>query len=506
VTRQLVLSGFMGAGKSSAAKRLAERLDRRPVDIDQEIESAEGRSVAKIFREDGERAFRRIEAGVVARVLATAEPLVVALGGGALEDEQTRAIVTEHLVIYLEVRGEVAWRRVKGSNRPLAQDREQFEALLESRRANYEDCAHLIVRNEPRNAIDSARFFIERLLTRSPQTRAVWAVTAGGSYPAVFERGLLRRHDLWTIEGDFVTVSDANVAGCHEWLNHGIVIPPGEESKTLSEVERVCGAFAERGMTRRAGVAAVGGGVVGDLAGFAAAVYQRGIPVTQVPTTLVAQVDSAYGGKTGVDLPAAKNYIGAYHQPKAVLVDVEALSTLPPPDLASGYAEVIKTALIAGGRLWQAVDAGVNLKGEFPEAVVFDCARTKLEIVMRDERDSGRRQVLNLGHTIGHAIEAAAGYGNMRHGEAIGIGLLGALRLSGLDGLRVRIAELLAAAGLPREARGLDVDDVMARMRLDKKREDHAVPFVLVDGPGAVTHGHTVPDEEIRLAVEELIA
>lgn len=506
MTRQLVLSGFMGAGKSSAAKRLAQRLGRRAVDLDEEIEQAQGRSVTRIFREDGEAQFRRIEAEAALRVLATEEPLVVALGGGALEDAATRELLGAHLVVYLEVRADVAWRRVKGSKRPLARDRDEFRALLDTRRAHYEDCAHVIVRNEPRNAIDGAVAFIERMLARPTQSRAIWAATAGGSYPAVFERGLLRRHDLWTIAGDFVTVTDANVARRHAWLNHGVVVEAGEEHKTLGQVERICSELAERGMTRRSSVVAVGGGVVGDLAGFAAAVYQRGIPVTQVPTSLVAQVDSAYGGKTGVDLPAAKNYVGAYHQPQAVLVDADALATLPAPELASGYAEVIKTALIAGGRLWQAVEAGVDLAGEFPPSVIFGCAHTKLAVVMRDERDGGRRQVLNLGHTIGHAIEAAAGYGTMRHGEAIGIGLLGALRLSGMDGLRVRVGELLATAGLPCQADGLELDDVMTRMRLDKKREDGEVPFVLVDAPGQVSHGHTVPEDEIRLAVAELLA
>ncbi len=506
MTRQLVLSGFMGAGKSSAAKRLAERLDRRAVDLDEELEREFGRSVASVFDELGEAEFRARESQIAARLLAQPEPIVLALGGGALEDAGTRALVADHLVIYLEVGDSVAWRRVKGSNRPLARDREQFEALLDERRANYEDTAHLIVRNEPRNAVDGAREFVRALLDRPATTRALWADTAGGRYPAVFEHSLLRRHDLWTLAGDFVTVADANLAHRYEWLGHGIVVPPGEQSKTLAEVEHVCTAFAERGLTRRSGVAAVGGGVVGDLAGFAAAVYQRGIPVTQVPTSLVAQVDSAYGGKTGVDLPAAKNYVGAYHQPQAVLVDVEALGSLPGAELAAGHAEVIKTALIAGGRLWDWVDDGVDLGGEFPEQVVLHCAKTKLEVVMRDERDGGRRQVLNLGHTIGHAIEAAAGYGNMRHGEAIGIGLLGALRLSGQDGLRVRVGELLERAGLPQVATGLDAEDVMARLRLDKKREDGDVPFVLVDAPGKVTHGHTLPEAEISLAVEELLA
>ena len=179
------------------------------------------------------------------------------------------------------------------------------------------------------------------------------------------------------------------------------------------------------GATRADHVVALGGGVVGDVAGFCAATYQRGVPVVQVPTTLVAQVDSAYGGKTGVDLPEGKNYVGAFHQPSGVLVDTTLLETLPAAELAAGRAEVIKTALIAGGALWRWVR-----DGRFEdEQVVLECARAKLAVVAADERDGGRRQVLNLGHTVGHALETATGYGRLRHGEAVGLGLIAAARL-----------------------------------------------------------------------------
>ena len=221
--------------------------------------------------------------------------------------------------------------------------------------------------------------------------------------------------------------------------------PQGEEHKTLATAEEVLRALAAAGAGRGDVIAAVGGGVVGDLAGFCAAIYQRGVRCVQVPTTLVAQVDSAYGGKTGVDLPEGKNYAGAYHQPSAVICDPAALETLPPEEHAAGYAEVVKTALIAGGSLWARVRAG----GEVDENTILGCVRTKLATVAADERDAGRRQVLNLGHTVGHAIEAATEYRRYRHGEAVGIGMLAALRLSGKEALRAEVAELLAARGLP---------------------------------------------------------
>jgi shikimate kinase/3-dehydroquinate synthase len=249
-------------------------------------------------------------------------------------------------------------------------------------------------------------------------------------------------------------------------------------------------------------VAAVGGGVVGDLAGFCAAVYQRGIRHVQVPTTLVAQVDSAYGGKTGVDLPEGKNYAGAYHQPSAVLVDPSALESLPGEELAAGYAEVVKTALIAGGQLWARVRDGRDPD----EQTILGCLRTKIAVVAADERDQGRRQVLNLGHTVGHAIEAATGFERYRHGEAVAIGLLVALRLSGKDALRREVAALFAARNLPLSFSGADPAAVARLVSRDKKRRGDTVPFVLVLAPGEVTPGHEVDSQELLAAIEEVHA
>jgi shikimate kinase/3-dehydroquinate synthase len=246
----------------------------------------------------------------------------------------------------------------------------------------------------------------------------------------------------------------------------------------------------------------VGGGVVGDVAGFCAAVYQRGVGVVQVPTTLVAQVDSAYGGKTGVDLPEGKNYVGAYHQPRAVLADPRTLATLPAAELAAGWAEVIKTGLIAGGPLWARVRRG---EAAVDRDLVLACARTKLAVVALDERDAGRRQVLNLGHTVGHAIETATGYARYRHGEAVGLGLLAALTLSGRPELRAEVAELLAARGLPVTLDpGVDHAAVLAAVQRDKKRRAGRVGFVVVERPGDVRTGVPVAEGDVRAALEGL--
>jgi shikimate kinase/3-dehydroquinate synthase len=280
-----------------------------------------------------------------------------------------------------------------------------------------------------------------------------------------------------------------------------IAIAPGEGHKTIVSAERIWQAMISADMTRADHLVAIGGGVVGDVAGFCAATYQRGVPVVQVPTTLVAQVDSAYGGKTGVDLPQAKNYVGVYHQPAGVLVDPDTLATLPPAELAAGWVEVLKTALIAGGALWESVAGG----GEVDEQVIVACARTKLAVVAADERDAGRRQVLNLGHTVGHAIETVTGYARYRHGEAVGLGLLAALELSGQAELREQVRSLMLERDLPvRIDSDVSLDAVLQTITRDKKRMGSDVPFVLVRAPGDVQFGRELAPQDVRTAVAEL--
>jgi shikimate kinase / 3-dehydroquinate synthase len=332
--------------------------------------------------------------------------------------------------------------------------------------------------------------------------KLLWASAASGSYPVHVGEGLLGS-GFWPVEGRRFAITDDAVRALYRVpeATATLSIPAGEQHKTLATVERLLRELATAGMDHDDHVAAFGGGVFGDVAGFCAAVYQRGVKVVQVPTTLVAQVDSAYGGKTGVDLPEGKNYAGAYHQPAAVLVDPATMATLPQAELAAGWAEVIKTALIAGGRLWERVRAGAALDRD----LVLACARTKLAVVASDERDSGRRQILNLGHTVGHAIETVTGYRRYRHGEAVGLGLLAALQLSDQSDLRGEVAALLAARGLPTELdRSVDAEAVVAATARDKKRRGGRVGFVLVEAPGDVRPGRPVADGELRRALTEL--
>ncbi|MEA2346894.1 MAG: shikimate kinase / 3-dehydroquinate synthase [Thermoleophilaceae bacterium] len=500
----LVFVGFMGAGKSSAARAVAARLGIKPLDSDRELEAELGHTLETFFDSRGEDEFRRREEEVVLRLLGRPDASVVALGGGVLGSDAVRQALREHTVVHLDVDLEEAWKRASGTGRPLARDRARFESLHAERRAVYEAAAVALLPSGGRELAERALTALQALRadrgTGHP-TRLLWGDSASGGYPVFVGRGLIAR-DLVHPQGrERFVVTDQNVASHYTLEGRAnIVIPAGETEKTMGRAEQVLRELAGAGAGKDDLVVALGGGVVGDLAGFCAATYQRGIAYTQVPTTLVAQVDSAFGGKTGVDLPEGKNYAGAYHLPAGVSVDAAALETLPPEEVAAGYAEVVKTALIAGGELWERVGSAADPD----EEIIFGCIRTKLGVVAEDERDGGRRQVLNLGHTVGHAIEAATGYSRYRHGEAVSIGLMAALRLSGLNDLREQVGGLLSSHGLPVIFDGASVDDVVALVARDKKRSGGRVPFVLVESPGNVTYGHEVSDGDLRAAIQEV--
>jgi shikimate kinase / 3-dehydroquinate synthase len=486
----LVFIGFMGAGKSTAARIAAEHLGTEAIDADTTFERRHG-SIPAFFERHGEPAFRAHEEKIVLELLDREG--VLSLGGGAVESARVREALRGRHVVWVEADLETCWQRARGPKRPLARDRTAFAALFARRQPLYDEAATVVL-PATTTAVREAMPVLRALPAGA---RMVWAQTAGGAYPVVVGHGA-RALDAGA-PGRAFTVSDEHVAP--RWAPEAdVVLRAGEEHKTLAAAEGVWRELARRGATRGDHVRAVGGGVVGDLAGFCAATYQRGVAVVQVPTTLVAQVDAAIGGKTGVDLPEAKNYVGAYHQPRAVLADLDTLETLPAAERAAGYAEVVKTALIAGGALWERVAAGAPVDAE----TVFACARTKVAVVGEDERDGGRRQVLNLGHTVAHALETVTGYARLRHGEAVGLGLLAALRLSGQDALREQVGGLLGAAGLPVTIDGVDPAAVAEATLRDKKRIGASVPFVLVAAPGDVRHGQDVASADLLAAVEEL--
>lgn len=503
----LVFIGFMGAGKSTALVA-AREAGLETTEVDALMEEAFGKPIHEAFEEDGEAAFREREAEVVGSLLEHADGGAIALGGGSVLSERVRAALDRHLVVWLQVGPDQAWDRIARSARPLATGAEDVAQLLRDRLPHYEALADAIVPPGDREVAARAMPSLLALAAMPAGTKLLWSASASGEYPVLVGPGLLGEGE-WPLSGRRFCVTDTAVGDLYAKrlgpLAAQIAVEPGESAKTMAEAERVLRELARAGMTREDHVVALGGGVVGDLAGFCAHVYQRGVPVVQVPTTLVAQVDSAYGGKTGVDLPEGKNYAGAYHPPAAVIADTSTLATLPPEELSAGFVELLKTGLLAGGELWERARSPDSLDPEALGPLVFACARFKCEVVAADERDAGLRAVLNLGHTVGHAIEAASGYERYRHGEAVGLGLLAALRLSGAAGLRDEVESILGRQGLPVTLDpAVEVDATLAALERDKKRTAAGVGFVLLSEPGEPRTGELVDPAKVEAAVKEL--
>lgn len=505
----LVFIGFMGAGKSTALAA-ARDAGLEAVEIDDLMERELGMPIAEAFERHGEEAFRAREAEVVGALLEQADGGAIALGGGSVLSERIRSALGRHVVVWLQVDAREAWRRIAGSDRPLATNAEDVERLLAVREPLYEELADAIVPVGEREMIYRAMPTLRALLDLPAGTKLLWATSESGDYPVLVGRGLLQA-DWWPLEGRHFLIGDGFTL---KKIEHRLeddfpdaeVLIDGEETKTLKEVTAILESMAEGGVTREDHVVALGGGVVGDMAGFCAHVYQRGIPVVQVPTTLVAQVDSAYGGKTGVDLPQGKNYAGAYHLPAAVIADTATLASLPEAELAAGFVEALKTGLLAGGALWERVRSIERLDSASLDDVVFACARYKCEVVAADERDAGLRHALNLGHTVGHAIEAATEYKRYRHGEAISLGLLAALRFSDAPELRDEIERILARHGLPVVLDpAVDVAAILDALQRDKKRTAAGVGFVLLSEPGQPRTGQLVDPDKVEAAVRELL-
>ena len=519
--RKLVIVGFMCAGKSRLGRIAAQRLGWPLADSDKILEERLGEPIASFFDREGEEAFRDREQELVLGLLAAPGPAIVPLGGGALERKPVRDALAGHDVVHVDVGLEVAWERAHDSGRPLARDRERFAQLHAARRPLYESVAGVVLADDA----EKTPAFVDALVRPGGTARMVWSAQG---YPVWVGAGVLDvAGELLAGRGRCFVVGDERVLELHGGrllaaltgsaeVPATVTLPSGEQHKTLAEAERVLRELALAGMQRSDTIVALGGGVVGDLAGFCAATYQRGVAVAHVPTTVVAQVDSAYGGKTGVDLPEAKNYVGVFHQPAAVLTDPTVLGTLPPQELAAGFAEVVKTALIAGGGLWEEVRGLPPLRDVVENdlmtmtRVIEACARTKLSVVATDERDTGFRAALNLGHTFAHALESATGYG-WRHGEAVGLGLLVALRVServtGLDrAVRDDVARLLERQGLSRTFDGPPVAELLAHMARDKKRRGAHRNLVLLRSPGDVAVESEADEAALVEAIEELRA
>ncbi|HZS25013.1 MAG TPA: bifunctional shikimate kinase/3-dehydroquinate synthase [Gaiellaceae bacterium] len=459
----------MGAGKSTLGEAAALGLGRTFVDADRFIEHDAGRSIPELFAE-GEATFRDREVKAVDALMRTPEPLVVALGGGAVTSEAVRRRLAERAVtVWIDEDVDTCWERVRGSDRPLARDEAEFRRLYDERRPLYEEVA------------------VARV------TDVLDAILAAAAVHV--ERGALAR--LATLvpgDGPVALASDAHVAGIHGMdaqlalgprLAATHELPQGEAAKQLPALDRL---WQELRLDRRGTLAALGGGTTTDAAGFAAATYLRGIDWVPVPTTLVGQVDAAIGGKTAVDLPQGKNLVGAFHWPVRTVIDPALLETLPREQRDEGMAEVVKTALLAGEPLHELPD----------DELVRRCAAFKAGVCLRDPYDHGPRKQLNLGHTFAHALETAAGYDGLTHGRAVALGLLAALRLSGRD--IGQVEELLR----PQPVR-VDRDAAWEAMQRDKKAVGGELRLVLLEESGPVWDA-AVPAEDVRRALDGLIA
>ena len=325
------------------------------------------------------------------------------------------------------------------------------------------------------------------------------------AYPVFFDRLVQapdRMRQRGLMPGPVYVVTDGNVAvpylgGLREaferaaWKVHTMILPPGEKTKSLEQYGKVCAWALEKGIARDRPIVALGGGVVGDLAGFAAATLLRGVPLVQLPTSLIGQVDSAVGGKTGINVAAGKNLVGAFHQPRLVLADPAVMATLPEREWTSGLAEVVKYGLIADtsffGYLEKHFDALLAREPEAVRRTVKRCVEVKAEMVAADEYEDGRRALLNFGHTFGHALEKVAGYGRLTHGEAVAVGMRAAVRLSKALGLELdadRAQALLARLPVRGSLRGLTRADLVAAMTTDKKRRAGRLRVIVLEKIG----------------------
>ncbi len=541
----IVLVGFMGAGKSTVGRLFADAVRLPFADSDEMVAARAGRSIPEIFSESGEGLFRLLERDVIGEALERGEG-VLALGGGALADPGTRAALARHTAVYLKVSFREAMARMgAGRDRPmLATDP---EGLYRNREDLYEAVADRTVDTD----ILTPEEVVERLINlvvidlAKGEVDRVAVDTAGGRYEVQVGRGLkddlaARLPELPGAEKAFV-VTHPNLAALAEGPLRSLdeagfeadvaFVPEGEGSKALDVAGALYDWLARSGAHRADLVVGVGGGVVCDLTGFVASTYARGLAVAYVPTSLLAQVDAAIGGKTGVNLPQGKNLVGTFHQPCAVVCDVDVLAGLPEAELRSGMAEVAKYGFIADPTLLPLIEENaLSISAGDPDIlqeIVGRSVRVKAGIVAADEREEGVRAHLNYGHTFAHAIEQVAGLGvagvagvaggeegpidggvaGVRHGEAVALGMMSAAYLSAeLGRLEAEAVEthrrVLDAVGLPVKA-PLGIDELEPAWGLDKKYRQ-GVRFVLLNEIGVPEAGVEAPREAVARALERM--
>jgi shikimate kinase/3-dehydroquinate synthase len=551
--RPIVLVGMMGSGKTSIGKRLAQRLGVAFVDSDQEIEAAHRLSINEIFASHGEPYFRDGERRVLARLIGEGER-VIATGGGAFIDQRTRALIRERAVsVWLHAEFEVLMRRVrKRPTRPLLQNPDPegvMRRLIDERYPIYAE-AHLAAhsRDAPHDAIvdeivaalgahlaDQGKFAQNMTTIAIPPAATRVGVTLGArSYDILIGPDLIATAGERIAEvapgASVFVVTDANVGAI--WLpplldslervgvRHGhIILPAGESTKDYAHFQALCEAALAARVERGDLLVALGGGVIGDLTGFAAASLRRGMGFVQIPTTVLSQVDSSVGGKTGINSAHGKNLIGAFHQPVLVLADTGSLATLPPREFAAGYAEVVKYGLIDRPDFFDWLEKHwPEVFGRGPEldhAIALSC-EAKAAVVARDETEQGDRALLNLGHTFGHALEKIVGYESrtLVHGEGVAIGMACAFRFSAREGFcppasAERVEAHLRTVGLPTRIQqaspgwNFGVEDIVNAMAQDKKVKRGALTFILARDIGQSFIAKNVDVDRVRVFLDD---
>jgi len=531
----IVLTGFMGTGKSVIGREVARRLDCKFVDMDEEIEARAGKSIPAIFTQDGEAVFREMESALCLELSGEGHPepvegVVIATGGGALVTPANRALMMQSgTVICLSCSTDEILQRLEvtaNSDRPLldvANPRAEVERLLEIRRRAYETIPW---------QIDTTGLSVEEVAAQVERIAAVVTLPVhlpGGQYDIHLGSGLLshvggamraagipRDTRVALVSNPYVApLFGAEVEGSLREAGFEpfrCSVSDGEEYKTLNTASELYSQFLDGKLDRSGSVLALGGGVTGDVAGFAAATFMRGVRFVQVPTTLLAMVDASVGGKTGVDLPQGKNLVGAFKQPTLVLIDPSVLATLPEAEIRCGLAEIIKHGIIGDPGLFAELEdnAGAFSSWQGQEAVtrIARALRVKIQIVESDPYESGRRAVLNLGHTVGHALEKLGGY-SLSHGQAISIGMVSVVRIAvelgmAKPALARRIESVLSAWGLPVECLPFEAEAIYAAMAHDKKTRGRQLRWILPTTIGEVEIVSDVPADLVKSVLKSL--
>jgi shikimate kinase/3-dehydroquinate synthase len=492
---KIFIYGPPGSGKSSLGRRLAQELRLSFVDLDETITIQSGMAIVDIFNHEGEASFRKRERALLEDVVNEGVD-VVALGGGTLLDAHNRTLVESRgIVLCLTASEKKLLDRlsIDENERPLISENVpmKLKTLLEDRIDHYASF---------QSKLNTTELPLESLVWRALVMLGMFHVTGmGEGYDVRVEVGGINHLgdalNLRGLHGPVVIVSDNNVA--EHYLDQAIntlensgyavktaVCPAGEEHKTIGTVETLWNVFLDVGIERRSTVVALGGGVVGDLAGFAAATYKRGVPWVVVPTSLLAMCDASLGGKTGADLPQGKNLIGAFHPPSLVFNDPVTLDTLPEEEMRNGMAEVVKHGIIGDPGLFEVCNLGYEALSDNWDEIIRRAIAVKAQVIQNDPYEKGERAVLNLGHTLGHAIEAVSNY-KIRHGEAVSIGMVASARLAERLGIAERgveaiIRDTLQGLGLPTEIPGgIDRERLRDVMMLDKKRASGKIQMIM---------------------------